>query len=98
VNSEIRRIKATLRSFEVPREHYNVNFCPVKIEFEALEPFFYTLTDQGYVIVDTDNSREIEQEMISYSERTPAIKTLTPIGTQDTWDVNQQATGSVNGI
>lgn len=98
VNSEIRRIKATLKSFDVSREHYNVNFVPVTIEFEALEPFFYTLTDQGYVIVDTDNSREVEQEMISYSERTLAVKTLAPVWTMSTWDVNQQATGNVNGI
>lgn len=68
-----------MKSFDVSREHYNVNFVPVTIEFEALEPFFYTLTDQGYVIVDTDNSREIEQEMISYSERTLAVKTLAPV-------------------
>lgn len=40
----VRRIKATLQSLTIPREHYNINVLPFSISFLCKEPFFYDKT------------------------------------------------------
>lgn len=65
---EIRRIKATLSKFDPGRQHYNITFARVSIEFTAVEPFFYTIWKQSFeflwvtwtITEDVDNAWSVE--------------------------------------
>lgn len=47
VNTEIRRIKATMTSFVPNRKHYNTTFCDFVMTFQTVEPFFYAINNQS---------------------------------------------------
>lgn len=59
VNGNIRRAKATCVKMDFGRQHYHVSFIPVRITFEILEPFFYSINDQsGSYLGKTGNFSE----------------------------------------
>ncbi len=48
VNSEIRRIRATVTKTDFNRDHYHITFCPLVVTFTVLEPFFYAYNAQSF--------------------------------------------------
>lgn len=48
VNSEVRRIRATVTKTNFAREHYHITFCPLTVTFTVLEPFFYAYNAQSF--------------------------------------------------
>lgn len=74
VGTEIRRIKANLTKFDAGRQHYNITFARVVIEFTSVEPFFYAIAKQSFEFLgntssfagEIDNAGSVESLPIFY--------------------------------
>lgn len=71
INDVYRRSKATVRTLDIQREHYNINFVRFSISFETQDPFFYEISSETITETDiTQNSYNIwavyEPNWVSY--------------------------------
>ena len=52
LNGELRRIKATVNSITIEKQHYHIDFVPFSVVFVAQEPFFYEV-DPWTLLLDS---------------------------------------------
>ena len=73
VNGDIRQIKATVTSLEYNRNHYNITFSPIEVEFTTAESFFYSSTLQSLGIFGKTATYTEEMENAGGSDSNPTV-------------------------